>query len=560
MPSSRQPPAFTPALLRASIYGAGTYYCLPLLHSADSLTQWTGIGLCSLFALGAMRGVYDLTQATKHTARQSDIEISAQYPSKAYGHARLAHHNDGVITSLSTRKGLFLGAYQHSPLFFDPFAKGNGNLLSYAPARSGKSTAHVIPAALHCFSCSMVIPDIKGEITAIAAQTRAKTQRIIIWNAFGVLGIKGKRFNPLDILMKDINGNKGKNLHDLAGLMSLTLIPENPSEKEPFFRNGGRRFLTALILYLAVIEKGKCHLPGLREMVWAGIEKKIQIIEAMKSVSAYGGIIREYGQHLEELLNPAYAKTFGAMRDYAMDATKIFDAHSDFGQSLMGHDFSLGDILNGKTTFFPIIPEEKLDTHGSVLSLIFAMLIEHVARAKAASPLMLMLEEMGNIGAIPNLRKALTLLAFKGIRVWMIAQSRRQLIAIYGEDNTRIFEEQCSVRMQWSMRDKEDWKEWSERIGKHTIKIHNQQFDPKDPHSPWMISVSETAQPVLNEYQIATLSPQQLLIHVSGCPVILARLVPYYRVQPWRKNASVNPYHPEGYPKDEPVLIDLNKR
>lgn len=89
MPSSFQPPAFTPALLRASIYSAGTYYCLPLLHSPDSLTQWTGIGLCSLFALGAMRGVYDLTQATKHTARQSDIEISAQYPSKAYGKALL---------------------------------------------------------------------------------------------------------------------------------------------------------------------------------------------------------------------------------------------------------------------------------------------------------------------------------------------------------------------------------------------------------------------------------------------------------------------------------------
>lgn len=555
-----EPKPFTPALLRFAVYSAGAYYSLPLLQSHDPLLYWTGYGAVCLCSLGVIKNIASMTGSSKHKGRQLNLETLAQRPSSVYGRASLAIKNSSVIKSLNTRKGFYIGMFEGIPLFFDPFARRKGNMLTYAPARSGKSTGIVIPAALSWFGGSLFLPDIKGEISAVCAKVRSKRQRVIRWNPFNVLGMKGKTFNPLDILIKDINLTQGKNLHDLARLIALTLIPDAANEKEPFFRKGGRRFLTALILYVAVIEKGKCHLPGLREMVWSDAQKKADIIAALKQVNGYGGLLKEYGNYLEELLNPLYAKTFGAMRDYAIEATQIYDVHSDFGKSLMGHDFSLFDILDGKTSFFPIIPEEKLDTHGAVIGLITALLIECVAQNKKPRPLMMVLEEMGNIGVIPNLKKGVTLLGFKDLRFWFIAQSKTQLVQLYGEENTSLFEEQCSMKQQWAIRDPKDCETWSTRSGKKTVKTNSLQFDPNDPLSPWKTAITETDRPVLTDYEIITLPPHKMLIAVSGSPVIKADLAPYYQIQPWRTQAALNPYHPQGYPKDEPVLFNLREQ
>jgi type IV secretion system protein VirD4 len=507
-----------------------------------------------------IKNLASMTGSSKHKGRQLNLETLARRPSRVYGRASLANRNSRVIKSLSTRKGFFIGMLEGVPLFFDPFAKRKGNMLAYAPARGGKSTGIVIPAALSWFGGSLFLPDIKGEISAICAKLRSKRQRILIWNPFNVLGRGGKSFNPLDILIKDINRNAGKNLHDLARLIALTLIPDAANEKDPFFRKGGRRFLTALILYIAVIEKGKCHLPGLREMVWSDAQKKADIIAALKQVNGYGGLLKEYGNYLEEILNPLYAKTFGAMRDFSIDATQVYDAYSDFGKSLMGRDFSLDEILDGKTSFFPIIPEEKLDTHGNVIGLIAALLIENVAQKQNPHPLMMVLEEMGNIGVIPNLKKGVTLLGFKKIRFYFIAQSKTQLIQLYGEDNTSLFEEQCSMKQQWAIRDPKDCETWSTRSGTKTVKTNSLQFDPNDKLSPWKTTITETERPVLTPYDVVTLQLDKMLIAVSGQPVIKADLVPYYQIEPWRSRASLNPYHPQGYPKDEPVLFDFRSK
>lgn len=554
---SDEPKPFTPALLRFAVYSAGAYYSLPLLHSPDPLLYWCGYGAICLCSLGVIKNIASMTGSSKHKGRQLDVETIAVRPSSVFGSANLAHRDSHVVKSLSTRKGFFIGMFEGAPLFFDPFARSKGNMLAYAPARSGKSTGIVIPAALSWFWGSLFMPDIKGEISAISARIRSKWQRILLWNPFNVLGMGGKSFNPLDILIKDINTNRGRKLHELARLIALILIPDAANEKEPFFRKGGRRFLTGLILYIAVIEKGKCHLPGLREMVWSDAQKKADIIAAMKQVNGYGGLLKEYGNYLEELLNPLYAKTFGAMRDYAIEATQIFDANSDFGKSLMGHDFSLGDVLDGKTSFFPIIPEESLDTYGTVIGLIAALLIEHVAQSKKPNPLMMVLEEMGNIGVIPNLKKAVTLLGFKKIRFYFIAQSRTQLLQLYGEENTSLFEEQCSMKQQWAIRDPKDCEMWSKRSGKKTVKTNSAQLDPNDAISPWKITFTETERPVLSEYEVATLPPKKMLVAISGQPLIKADLVSYYQIEPWRSKAAPNPYHPEPYPKDEPVLFDL---
>lgn len=557
---TREPQPFFPAFMRISIYSLGAYYALDFLNSQDRVVYWLGYGAATLCGIGAIKNLFLLSDSSRHTGVQSNTEMQSRIPSGTFGNARLARACDPVIKTLSPRKGFFLGALNNLPLFFDPFAAGNGHMLTYGPARTGKTTSVVIPAALHWFGGSLFLPNIKGDVAAIAAtHRRSKGHRVVIWNPFNILKLGGKGINPLAILLEDVNRNGGKNLHDMALLIGVMLLPEQPNEKEPFFRNGGRRFIVALLLYMAVIEKGLCHLPGLRKLVWADMEKKQQIASALQHCEGYGGLLKEYGAHLTELLDPAYTKTFGAMRDHAIDATQIYDGHSDFGKSLMTNEFSLSEMLDGKTTFFPILPENKLETHGVVIGLMSALLFEMIGASPRRSPIMFLLEEAGNLGRIPNLAKALTLLPEKGVRVWFVFQSRMQLMMRYGQELAALVEDQCSMIQQWSIRDLEERKRWSARSGKTTAKTLTQQYDPRDALSPWKQNNAETERPVLTEDQVALLPANQQLIFIAGQPVIKAQLVPYFQVGQWRRCAAPNPYHPHGYPKDKPVVINLGK-
>lgn len=438
-------------------------------------------------------------------------------------------------------KGFFIGALKSTPLFYDPFARGHGHMLTYAPSRTGKTVCAVIPALLHWFGGSVFVTDVKGELTATTSRLRRlRGQRVLILNPFNVPGFKSVRFNPLRPLFDDVLHHQGKNLGELARLIASQLIPEpsQPYGDGRFFRGGGRRLLTAMMLYLAVFEPANCHFPFLRKLIWSTSDEKRVIAAKMQSTTWFGGLLRDYGNMLADMLEPQYIKTFGAFRDNAVDALEIYDAHTDFGRSVMESDFALSDMLNGKTTLYVILPESKIQTHGAWMGLITTLLIETISGAPKPSPILMLLEEMGNLGRIPNLAKLLSLLPGRGVRSWMIFQSRRQPVEIYGPQTAGVIEEQSSLIQSWSIRSEEDRKAWSARIGTTTRKARSLSRDPHDTQAPWRLSVNERAAPVLPPDEIARLGTSQQLIAIDGQPVILGTKVPYFANDTWQRKAG----------------------
>jgi type IV secretion system protein VirD4 len=198
----------------------------------------------------------------------------------------------------------------------------------------------------------------------------------------------------------------------------------------------------------------------------------------------------------------------------------------------MESDFSFGDVLDGRTTLYLILPESKLETHGPWMGLIVTLLLETVAASatmhERRTRLLFLLEEMGNLGRLPNLGKALSLLPGKGVRCWMIFQSRRQSLDIYGPNIAGLIEEQSSVIQAWSIRGLEDRKAWSARIGNATRKGRSVARDAENLFSPWRLSVGERGFPVLSPDEIGRLPEHEQLIAVAGQPVICAKKLPYF--------------------------------
>jgi len=531
------------------------------LSAQEDLYLW-GMALMGLGAFVFIKKIFGFLFLSFHTAHQINLLHESRTLSHEYGHARLAHEQDKFVQALShNRNGFYIGSLGKLPLFYNPFATGNGHMLTYAPSRTGKTISVIIPALLHWFGGSLFVTDIKGELTAITAKfRRAAGQNVLIFNPFNVLNIKGVQFNPLRILVEDILNNQGKDLHDLARSIAYQLISEKPNDMGDgvFFRNGARRLLITFLLYMPLFMPEDCNLPTLRKLVWSSSDEQKEIAAEMQDSDWLSGLLQDYGNALSEMLKDEYIKTYGAFRDNAMNALEIYDAHSPMGQAMSASDFSLKDVLDGKTTLYLILPEAKLETHGSALGLIATLLLETIAASSKPSPLMMLLEEMGNIGKLPNLSKALSLLPSKGVRLWMVFQSRRQPIEIYGTQMTGLIEEQSSMVQAWSIRGELDRKAWSTRIGFETKKARSLNRDPNNELSPWRLNISERAAPVMSVDEIGRMDTEEQLIALDGEMVIKASKLAYFQIEPWRTRAEKSPYHEKYYPKDKPVRHNLN--
>ena len=508
-----------------------------------------GLALMGLCLFGITRHLVIFAAQGLEIATQINLIHESRILSGGYGQARLAARGDPFVRSMiEARRGLFIGTLEGKKLFYDPFARGNGHMLAYAPARTGKTTSLVIPALLHWTSGSVIVTDVKGELTALTASWRRKDgQRVLILNPFGVRGIPGLRFNPLRILVEDVMRNRARDLHALCKLIALQLVPERGSAVEAgdglFFRNGGRRLIVTFLLYLAAFEPEHCTLPGLRACVWASDAQKFAMAAKMQGSPLFSGLLREYGNALADGLAPDYVKTFGAFRDHAMHALDLYEAHSDFGRSLTQSDFSLGDVCDGRTTLYLILPESRLETHGAWMGLIITLLLETVAASPGMhernTRLLFLLEEMGNLGRLPNLGKALSLLPGKGVRAWMIFQSRRQPIELYGPNLAGLIEEQSSLIAAWSIRAESDRKAWSARIGNATRKGRSVSRESENLFAPWRLSVAERGFPVLSPDEIGRMPEDEQLIALAGQPVIRARKLPYFADPFWSKRAAL---------------------
>jgi type IV secretion system protein VirD4 len=531
---------------------------LKYIHHHDPFTRWGVYALICLMAIILIRQAFVLLGLSRHAADQQALDTYSRNVSGAFGQARLAREDDAFIQKMArSTGGLFLGALGRTMLFFDPFARGNGHMLTYAPSRTGKTTSVVIAALLHWFFGSVVVTDVKGELSAITARIRALFgHRIIQLDPFGVRKSKSASFNPLRALIDDILHNRGANLEDLALKIAsqLASVVDTQKAKDPFFRDNAHNMLIALMLYLAAFDPARCHLPQLRKLVWSTSDGLSDIASQLQGVDWFGGLLKEYGNALADLLLPQYVKTFGPSRDIARKSLRIFSSHSKFGRSCMENDFDPKSVLDGKTTLYIILPDKHLASHGVWMGLIVTLLIEAIMERPRPVPTLMLLEEMGHLGKLPDLDKMLSLLPGKGVRLWMIFQSRQQPLRIYGPEIAKEIEEQSSMKQQWFVRSGEDRKEWSAAIGTTTQKTYTLNHDPRGPQTPWKLSVSEKGVPVIPADAIRTLPEDLQLIEINNHPVVLAQKVPYYQVEPWRSKADPNPSHPEGYPKDRPVL------
>ena len=319
---------------------------------------------------------------------------------------------------------------------------GGGHLMTIAPTGAGKGVGAIIPALLRHRGPVIVI-DPKGENFAVTARRRRELgQQVVLLDPFNITGTAPDTFNPLDLLVRDDPG-----LVDEAAMLADLLAPVTVSE-DPFWNNRARQAIHLLLLTIAT--QRPPLLRNLGELSYllhqSDDDLAYTVAELRRSALpaiAEGAAVLDAGD--TENVKAAYLSI-------AQDHVAIFGSaavnHATARSSFDPDAITRGDPLS----LYIVLPPDKLISHQRLLRVwigaLFGLILRR--RKRIDPPTLFLLDEAAQLGAMPQLRQALTLLRGYGLQTWSFWQDLSQLQRLYPRDWSTMYNN-CAVHQVFGL-------------------------------------------------------------------------------------------------------------
>ena len=392
--------------------------------------------------------------------------------------------------------------------FLEPILHtGEGHLITVAPTGAGKGVGCIIPALLR-YRGPVVVVDPKGENYAVTSRARREMgQRVIALDPFRITGAPVDeigRFNPLDFLSPD-----NPSLVEDAEMIAATLASAAGPHKDPFWPYMGAQLLTLLLLYQMRRQPPSAWtLTRTRELLarshaeWARLGLEL-VDDRDAAIRRLAGLV----------LNPA-AETFGGYWAFAQMQTGCFKGEL-VGECIDTSSFSLQELVDGAPlSIYIVIPPEKLEAFGNLLKVWLSVMIAALThrRRKPKRPTLFILDEAAQLGTMPQLRQAVTLLRGYGVRVWSFWQDLSQVVGLY-PDTWQTLLNNCHVQ---------------QFFGQVTRLGAQQTYEITGLGSP--------------EY-LQTLEPSEMVLSLLGDQPVIARVPSYLHDPPFAGRYDKNPFY-----------------
>jgi len=398
---------------------------------------------------------------------------------------------------------------------------------------------------------SVIVTDPKGELFAITARYREKDlgQKIVVlcpWaeklSAELDILIPDHGFNPLSFIVP------GDDVKDECQLISSLLLPKpaNMKAEDDFWIDGGQTILTACLLHLASdIEKhGPLTLPRLRQYLHLPPEEMTGLLYAMSQNTAFGGCIQEYGAALLGTMERG-PKQFEGTLGTAQKALRIYDSLSPLGRHVSEGSLDFKSLKEEPTTVYLVMPSDRSITHASWLNLVISLAIESVGRDRSNRRVLFLLDEMANLGYIPNILRGMAQYRGQGVQIWSIIQQISQLEKLYGKDGWQQFIGTCELVNAFGVWDPETINLISKWLGQNTVRNYSYNVNPAKSHeelSTLAYATADKGVSLMRPEDIRTMPPDEELIFYRNVAPLKAKRVHYYEHPEWNKRAAANPY------------------
>lgn len=394
-------------------------------------------------------------------------QAAAREPSAAFGTARF-----GDPTPLKTAQGPIIGRADGELLRYP----GDGHLITFSPTGGGKGIGAVLPNCL-TYPGSLVVTDPKGENAAVAARARRDLGQQVAWldpwkvldAVDGPVGDDG--FNPLDFIAPD-----SPDANDDAWLIGEQLIPPSyAGADEGHWLDQARAFLAGMVLHIATtvpVGDENRSLPYVRHCVCLPDKEFNGLLTAMAGNPAADGSVARVATLFRRIMDRS-EKEFGSIMSTVARHTWFLDSPR-IRKVMAQSTFDMDALKGGRLSLFVTVPPHRLDTYGAWLRVNLACAIAATSRVvgRPEHKVLLIFDEAGNAGTLPELPRTVTLSRGAGLTVWAIFQDISQPKALYNSRWATFFAN-ADVLQSFGTNDHETATLLSSMAGEETIVVES---------------------------------------------------------------------------------------
>ena len=394
------------------------------------------------------------------------------------------------------------------------------HVMMVAPTRAGKGVGFVIPNLLS-FQGSMIVLDVKGENFDLTSRHRVNNgDDVYRFSPFDWAN-STHRYNPLHRIAKSLSF--AQQFTEVSILADLFLDKDN-RQADTFSEAGKTIFVGACLL---AIQRGKANFGEVNRIVSDGGNKNKQyatyaeeaVEEPLKSIwiNAASTSDRLLTSNIQAL------KTAG-LKQWDNPAVVAATSESDF-------DFST--FRKKPQSLYIAVSEDHIATLAPLLRLLFADLIASIRLNEPGPdepwPVMIMIDEFQQMGAMPYLERAIHTLASYGGRVALIAQSLAALDKIYGPEGRESLENGAGLKLYITPRDERTVKEVSTAVGCTTREAVTRSYG----RNKGLLGATSTSarleeRPLLSETQARLMDPDEVIILAPPQHAIIAKRIKYF--------------------------------
>ncbi|MET4317926.1 type IV secretory system conjugative DNA transfer family protein [Bradyrhizobium sp. RT5a] len=377
---------------------------------------------------------------------------SLRVPFGQYGNAKWA--STKVIASLD--KGIEIGI---SPSSGRPVRiQVEGNLLTIAPPRSGKTGGFIIPNLVfpdaNAWAGPAVVVDPKGDVYRAVRRRREAMGRVV--RCIDPLGLVGgtDRWNPL--VRTDPN--------DILYLQSMaaSLLPAAKDTGDGnYFQSRANDIIVAAIL--STVRKGRADPVDAAALLM----RPTELVKALErhldhSSLAAAEILAMEPKSRESIVSTAQQATQW-LRDARMQ------------QVVQDHTFEMSDLASGDVDLFIVLPaDDRKKILAPYVRWLLSDLFASVRTNKPAERIIAFVDEAFVLGRFDAILDGVGELPGYGLSLWTFWQTRSQLVSTYSEDGagTMISTAEMINVFNVSAADPNEKEYWSKAIGEYTgIKV-----------------------------------------------------------------------------------------
>lgn len=485
-----------------------------------------------------------------------------------YGTARFAKFKDvkktGLLDPPSGSNAVIVGGYKHKNKIFYLYHQGPEHVLGFAPSRSGKGVALMLPT-LFTWLDSVVVLDIKGEGWALTSGWRKNyaKNKVLKFDPTDDTGY-GARFNPLN----EIRINTGHDVADAQIIATMIVDPDGHGLLD-HWQKSSYALLTGVILHLLYKHQAQeLPAPTLPDTILCLSDPDTlpeEFFEEMKENDFYNSLPHPVAATAaQDQLNRAEREASSVLSSTISYLTLYRDPI--LAENVSKSDFKISDLMNHEdpiSLYLVLRPSDKerlMPLVRLILTLITTKLTAKMEFSEGAAvvhykhKLLLLLDEFTALRKLELLEQQLPFLAGYGIKCFFLIQDLKQLHRWY-TDNESVTPN-CHIRISFAANEIKTAQYLSQATGDTTV-VKVQTSASGDRMSAMLGKVSrhysEVKRPLLTPDEIMRLpspvkdhkgmisKPGEMLIFVSGQPPIRGTQPLYFMDDTFSARAKVTP-------------------